>query len=227
MLIGELLREPNELVACSEYARAILERHETTTAGAANYAEDLLARLRTGDEDAFETLVRQYGGRMLAVARRFFDCEADARDVLQEAFLAAFKSIGDFKGNSSLATWLHRIVVNAALMNLRQKKRRPIEPINELLPQFDVQGSWADPDANYLPLPLEVLEQRETRAMVRRKIAQLPEVYRVVLVLRDMRRLDTAKVAATLSISDNAVKIRLHRARQALKTIIERDASRA
>jgi RNA polymerase sigma-70 factor (ECF subfamily) len=223
MLIGELLREPNELVACSEYAQAILERHATTTRHNASLPGDLLARLRRGDEDAFETLVRQHGGRMLAVARRFLTCEADALDVLQEAFIAAYKSIGDFKGDSSLATWLHRIVVNAALMNLRSKRRRAVEPIDDLLPRFDRQGSWADGSDGAAQLPLQSLEQKQTRAMVRRNIERLPEAYRLVLILRDIEELDTAEVATKLAISENAVKIRLHRGHQALKTLIARD----
>jgi RNA polymerase sigma-70 factor, ECF subfamily len=225
MLISELLREPNELVACSEYAQAILEHHETTLRRSATQSDELVTQLRVGDEDAFETLVREFGGRMFAVARRFFPCEADARDVLQEAFIAAFKSISDFRGDCSLATWLHRIVVNAALMNLRYKRRRPVEPINDLLPQFDAQGNWAGSDAAASALPHEALEQNETREMVRRNIARLPEAYRIVVILRDVEELDTAEVASRLEISENAVKIRLHRGRQALRTLIERDYS--
>jgi RNA polymerase sigma-70 factor (ECF subfamily) len=221
MLVRELIRKPNELVACSEYAQAILERHETGTASRATQADGLLARLQAGDEEAFEWLVRQFGGRMLAVARRFFACEADARDVLQEAFIAAFKSIGDFKGNSSLATWLHRIVVNAALMNLRQRKRRPVQSISELLPQFNECGDWFDSDSGAL-LPDAVLEEAETRAIVRRNIAELPEAYRAVLILRDIEDIDGSEVATLLGISENAVKVRLHRARQALRTLLAR-----
>jgi len=79
----------------------------------------LLARLRAGEEAAFEQLVRAQSGRMLAVARRLLGNEEDARDAVQEAFAAAFRSVAGFSGSSRLSTWLHRIVVNAALMKLR------------------------------------------------------------------------------------------------------------
>ncbi len=81
---------------------------------------ELVAGLRRGDEAAFELMVRSYGGRLLQVARRFLK-EEDARDALQEAFLSAFKAIDRFDGKARISTWLHRIVVNAALMRLRKK----------------------------------------------------------------------------------------------------------
>src|SRR5215510_12491477 len=85
----------------------------------------LLERLLAGDEQAYEELVRTYGGRMLAVARRFLPVEEDARDAVQDAFLSAFRSISSFEGHAQLSTWLHRIVVNAALMKLRTRRRKP------------------------------------------------------------------------------------------------------
>src|SRR6266478_1839571 len=81
----------------------------------------LLARLRSGDEAAGEMLVRDYGGRMLAVARRLLRREEEAQDVVQEAFLQAFRAIDRFRGESNLSTWLHRIVTNAAFMKLRAR----------------------------------------------------------------------------------------------------------
>src|SRR5688500_20390759 len=96
----------------------------------------LIAQLRAGDEAAFEQVVRQYGGRLLAVARRIVGTEEDARDVVQDAFLNAFKSFDRFEGNAKLSTWLHRIVVNAALMKLRTRKRKPEQSIESMLPSF-------------------------------------------------------------------------------------------
>jgi RNA polymerase sigma-70 factor (ECF subfamily) len=185
---------------------------------------ELLARLRAGEESAFETLVRAYGGRMLAVARRFFQDEADARDAVQDGFLAAFRAIKSFEGGSRLSTWLHRIVVNAALMKLRSRRRRPEEPIEELLPRFDEEGHFAGEVRGWEPAACEALvERRETRAMVRRCIDRLPESYRTVLLLRDIEERDTDETAALLGISRQAVKTRLHRARQALRALVERD----
>ena len=94
----------------------------------------LVAQLRAGDEAAFEQVVRSYGGRLLAVARRIVGSEEDARDAVQDAFLNAFRSLDRFEGNAKLSTWLHRIVVNAALMKLRTRKRKPEQSIETLLP---------------------------------------------------------------------------------------------
>ena len=105
---------------------------------------DLVARLRAGDDDAFETLVRRHGGRMLAVARRYLG-EEDARDAVQEAFLSAFKAIDRFDGRARLGTWLHRIVVNSALMRLRRPSMQREESLEPLLPRFLEDGHRADP----------------------------------------------------------------------------------
>src|SRR5688572_25308024 len=96
--------------------------------------EALLARLRTGDDQAYEQMVHAFGGRMLAVALRILRNEEDARDAVQTAYLSAFRSLKGFEGGCRLSTWLHRIVVNAALMKLRSRRRRPEESIEPLLP---------------------------------------------------------------------------------------------
>ncbi len=105
----------------------------------------LLAGLRNGDADAYESTVRAYGERMLAACRRLLGNEEDARDAVQEAFLAAFKAIGKFEGKSRLGTWLHRIAINAALMKLRSRQSRPYQSIESLLPRFIADGHHADP----------------------------------------------------------------------------------
>ena len=102
---------------------------------------------------------------MLAVARRMLRSEDDARDAVQEAFISAFKAIADFQGDARLSTWLHRIVVNAALMRLRRQRRKPEESIDELLPHFDERGSWSDGEQP-CRTPSELLERSETRAVV-------------------------------------------------------------
>lgn len=181
---------------------------------------DLLARLRAGDESAFEQVVRTYGGRLLAVSRRIMGSDEDARDVVQDAFLNAFKSLDRFEGNAKLSTWLHRIAVNSALMKLRTRKRKPEQSIDSLLPSFLDDGhheerfqSWEEPVD-------KAMERAETRELVRKHIDELPEGYRTVLVLRDIEGLDTEETAKMLGLSVNATKIRLHRARQALRTLL-------
>ena len=182
--------------------------------------KDLVARLRAGDRASFERLVRAYGGRMLAVARRLLRNEENARDCVQEAFLQTFRNIKNFEQRASLGSWLHRIVVNAALMKLRAGGRRPEESIEDLLPQFDADGLRIEPEAE-LAVSLERLESAKTREAVRRSIDQLPDGYRNLLLLRDIEGYDTEETAALLGLTPGAVKTRLHRARAALKSLLE------
>ena len=205
-------------------ARRPLAQSPRTFAGDPDDA--LVASLRDGDSIAFESMVREHGGRMLATARRMMPSEDDARDVVQEALLSAFRSIRSFEGTARLSTWLHRIVVNAALMKLRSRRRRREESIDDLLPRFAEDGHFAEPVAPWEAEADVQLEQHETRAAVRRAIARLPEPYRIVLVLRDIEELDTEETAAALGLRTNAVKTRLHRARQALRTLLERELHR-
>jgi len=183
----------------------------------------LVARLRAGDPQAFETLVREHGGRMLAAARRVVGVEDDARDVVQEALLSAFRSIGSFEGTARLSTWLHRIVVNAGLMKLRSRRRRREDSIDDLLPRFAEDGHFAEPVAQWEGEAETLLERQEARTIVRRAIDRLPENYRTVLILRDIEELDTDETSEALGIMPNAVKTRLYRARQALRTLLARD----
>lgn len=182
----------------------------------------LLARLRGHEAEAYEEMVRRYGGRMHATAQRLLRNEDDARDAVQDAFLSAFKGLSSFAGDSQLSTWLHRITVNAALMKLRKRGRTPEQPIDDLLPQFDEQGHWAIDEHPWEIPGEEAMARRETRAMVRACIDELPESYRTALMLRDIEDLDNDEVAAALGISANAAKIRVHRARQALRTLLAR-----
>ena len=181
---------------------------------------ELIERLRDGDDAAFEELVRAQSGRMLAVARRFLP-EEDARDAVQDAFLNVTKSIHSFRGNARLSTWLHRIVVNASLMRIRTRKRKPEESIEELLPRFLEDGHQAEPAAPWKESALELMERDEVRAKVRDAIQQLPEGYRAVLLLRDIEERDTEETAELLGISTGNVKVRLHRARQALRGLLD------
>jgi RNA polymerase sigma-70 factor (ECF subfamily) len=182
---------------------------------------ELLARLRAGEAAAYEELVRGQSGRMLAVARRFLANEEDARDAVQDAFLSAFRSVERFEGSSRLSTWLHRIVVNAALMKLRTRRRKPEKSIEELLPRFLEDGHMAGPAAPWRPSAETELERRELRALILTQIQALPEGYRNVLMLRDIEGFDTEEAAEAMGISPNAVKTRLHRARQALRGLLD------
>ena len=180
----------------------------------------LVSRLRTGDDAAYEQVVRSYSGRLLAVTRRILGSDEDARDAVQDAFLNAFKSLARFEGNAKLSTWLHRIAVNDALMKLRTRKRKPEQSIEGMLPSFLEDGHHQERFASWDEPVDKAMERAESRDLVRKKIDELPESYRTVLVLRDIEGLDTEEAAKMLGLSPNAAKIRLHRARQALRTLL-------
>jgi RNA polymerase sigma-70 factor, ECF subfamily len=181
---------------------------------------DLLARLRAGDEAAFAQLVRENTGRLLVAARRILRSDEEARDAVQDAFLQAFRGLGGFQGDARLSTWLQRIAMNACLMRLRSRRRRPEIAIDELLPRFLEDGHRADPGTGWTPSALSRLESEQTRAFVREQIDRLPEDYRNVLLLRDIQDLDTDETATILGITPGAAKVRLHRARQALRSLL-------
>jgi RNA polymerase sigma-70 factor (ECF subfamily) len=165
--------------------------------------------------------VRTYGNQLLLVARRLLRNEEDARDAVQDAFLTAFKQIGRFEQRSRLGTWLHRILVNAALMKRRKRQRHPERSIEDLLPHFTDGEHQIDPPAPWKDTSEAILHQKESRELVTRSIDQLPETYRTVLVLRDIEGLDTEETAELLGTSAGVVKTRLHRARQALRTLLD------
>jgi len=198
-------------------------RHATATA-----LDDqaLLGALKNGEEWAYETMVRLHGSRLLAVARRFTHNEQDAQDILQSAYLSAFRALRDFEGACQLSTWLHRIVVNVALMRIRSRRRKPEESIETLLPAFQEDGHHVEQFSDWSMPADQLIERKQTRAFVRQCIETLPENYRVVLMMRDIEELSTQDVAEQLGLTATAVKVRLHRARQALSTLLRREYAR-
>lgn len=182
---------------------------------------ELLARLRAGEETAYEELVRRQTGRLLAVARRVLRSEEDARDAVQDAFLQAFRKLEGFEGESSLSTWLHRIVVNACLMRLRTRRRKPEQSIDELLPSFHDDGHRVDPGPPWRPPGPDPVEEKELRERVRSGIDSLPEIYRTAILLRDIEGLESGEAARLLGIQTEAFKMRVHRGRQALRGLLE------
>lgn len=199
--------------------------------------QDLLAALQAGDDRAFERLVRMHVDPLHAVAMRLLQNPADADEVVQEAFLSAYRNLAGFRGDARLKTWLHRIVVNAALQRLRQRKRRfestspgrvvasgpEVADIDELLPRFHENGYPEHFHRPWVQTTEELATRAETREQVRHMIDKLPDNYRTVLILRDIEELDTSAVAELLEMQPGAVKVRLHRARQALRNLLEQE----
>lgn len=199
----------------SRHARTPLQPAPT----AADPQAELLERLRAGDEAAFEQLVREQTPILLRVAGRLLHSDDEARDAVQDAFIAAFRGLPRFRGESRLGTWIYRIAVNAALARLRARAGADEVSLDEWLPRFSDDGHAAEAAE---PWPADAgPERREVRERVRQAIDRLPETHRTVLVLRDIEELSTDEAAEALGITPGAVKVRLHRARQALRTLLD------
>jgi len=183
--------------------------------------DELVTRLRAGEPAAYEALVREHGARLLNTARRYLPEEADAEDAVQDTFVAVLRSVDGFGGNAKLSTWLHRIVVNCCLMKMRSRRRRPEESIVDLRSASGEEWEWSEPASDWSTPVESGVHGEELNQALRSCIGSLPERYQTILQHRVVEELDTDEVAARLGITANAVKIRLHRARQALHTLLE------
>ncbi len=195
------------------------QQHKPVSAPSPIDEAAFLARLKAGDDAAFNELVKTHSPRMLAVARRI--CPAEAEDVLQEAFLSVFQSIDRFDGRSQISTWLHRITVNAALMRRRRNARRPVLSIDALQPRL--KNGFFDHTPPQIPAavtPEGGLDIQQKEALWA-AIDRLPNEYREVLVLRDIEGLESSAVAASVGITDALTRQRLHRARLALVKLLD------
>lgn len=183
--------------------------------------EELLAQLRAGDDHAFTELVRQTSPRLLAVARRILKDDHEAQDAVQESYLAVIRELEGFEGRSRLSSWLYRITVNNALMRLRKRKRLGERSAGELEPDFLPSGHWSVAAQPWTRSPEEATADGELRDLVFDKMSELPDDYRAILLLRDVMRLDTAEASEQLGITAGAAKVRLHRARKALRELLD------
>lgn len=175
-------------------------------------AEDetvLLAAARRGDSAAFETIMRRHNRQMFRTARAILQNEADAEEVVQEAYLKAFLHLGSFAGASRLSTWLVKIAVNEALGRLR--RRMPGRAAEELAEESMQERPSAESS------PEAAAAQGEIRRLLEAAIDALPQAQRTVFVLRAVEEFSTEDTAACLGIPQETVKTRLHRARQALR----------
>ncbi len=175
----------------------------------------LWQRWRGGEPSAFDQIVRRHTGRLLAVATRLTRDPVEADEVVQDAFIAAFRGAAGFDGRAQVSTWLHRITVNAALARLRGRTRRREVAMEQAFP--------ATGDEPHGDLPDRAAADASARSDVARTvwaaIDALDEEQRTIMVLRDVEELSSKEVAAMLGISDASVRQRLHRARQ---TVAER-----
>lgn len=205
-------------------------RNPTLTAGSEQQYEDesaLLECLRRGVDRCYEIFVTRFGSIVLSTAKRYLRSDAEAADCFQDTFLAAFDSLDNFAERSSLGGWLRGIAIKKSLMRIRANQRRKEDSIDHLLPKFDDAGSRIEsPLAPRQRDVVDMLDEAQLQALVREKIDGLPDEYRTTLLLRDIDGHSTQETADILGIRANAVKTRLHRARAALRTLLEPDLDR-
>ena len=199
----------------------MLERRRGRFDSEAKASDGAPAALLRREPAACALFVRENAPRMLAVARRIIGDRGHAEDIVQDAFANFFSKLDTFDGRAKLTTWMHRIVVNQALMALRKSRRSRETPIDPLLPVFDENGCRIEASWPEVESPEKLLQQSDTKVVVANAIDLLPESYRIVLVLRDLEELSTREVADLLGLTEANVKVRLHRARSALKRLLE------
>ena len=202
---------------------------------AASDEADLVARLRAGDERAFEALVDRHYGMMLAVARGYVRTRSVAEEVVQEAWLGVLNGIDRFEGRSSLKTWIMRIVANIAMSRGEREARslpfsafaseqdEPVVDPERFRDETDgFPGHWRAYPGNWASLPDEALLGRETLDVVMRAIEELPMPQRVVITMRDVAGCSAEEVCGTLDVSDGNQRVLLHRARSQVRNALER-----
>jgi len=187
----------------------------------------LVERARGKDEAAFEELVSRYEDKLYRLAMRFVRNETDAQEILQDAFLSAWRNLPTFEGRAQFGSWMYRVTVNAALMLLRSRNRHPevavddVEPtaLNEAVIE---SGQMVRSNTDWSQQADEQIQSEELRRHIQTSVDALPEGLRTVFLLRDVEELSTEDTAELLGLSVPAVKTRLHRARLALREAIGR-----
>jgi RNA polymerase sigma-70 factor (ECF subfamily) len=180
-------------------------------AGASLTDEEVAARVQAGEPALFELLMRRYNQRLYRVARAILRDDAEAEDVMQQAYVNAYAHLQQFSGRSKLATWLTRMAVHEALARLRRRARAGIGHSTE--PELSADLALASPH----PDPERQAFAGELRTLLEEEIDALPDAYRMVFVLREVEGLTTLETAEGLDLGEEAVKTRLHRARAMLR----------
>ena len=183
--------------------------------------EGLITRLCNGEESSYIYLMRKYGRRLYAIAKRYTNSNEDAKDCVQQTYIQIFRNINNFQKRSSLWTWMRRILINISIKTVQSKHRGQEISISDLLPDFDSNNGRIETNWQFKESVDVIISRKESAEIVRNAIYSLPQDYRLVLQLRDIEGYSTEEVADILKISISASKTRLHRARSALKNLLE------
>ena len=194
-----------------------LKLRSTAAAGDGPSDQELIAKVRGGEGAAFEKLMRRYNQRIFRAARSILRDEAEAEDVVQETFVRAFHHLDDFEEGSSVGTWLTRIAVNEALSRLRRSQRFDV-----LESEMNQQEGGSQLVESKQPGPEDQASSRELQSLLRAAIDSLSQELRTVFVLREIEGLSTLETSEALQLSPEAVRVRFHRARHALRRAVEK-----
>lgn len=173
--------------------------------------EEVVTRVLEGETAAFEILMRRYNQRLYRAARAILRDDAEAEDVMQDAYVKAYQHLGQFAGRAKFSTWLTRIAVHEALARVERRRR------------YDTLDSVSGPDgddmkiASHVPSPEQQAVNAQNGVLLEAAILALPDSYRTVLMMRDIEELSTAETADALDLTEENVKVRLHRARALLR----------
>jgi RNA polymerase sigma-70 factor (ECF subfamily) len=173
--------------------------------------EEVVRRVRAGQIDLFEVLMRRYNQRVYRIARAVLRSDTEAEDVTQETWVRAYAHLGQFAGRAAFPTWLGRIALHESWARARRGRRQ-----ESLEPASDAEGREMKRESPAAD-PEKAAFQREVRSLVESAVEGLPEIYRTVFMLRHVEELSTAEAAELLDLSEETVKTRLHRARTALR----------
>jgi RNA polymerase sigma-70 factor, ECF subfamily len=188
--------------------------------------QELVRLITAGDHRAFECLMRRYNRVLFRTARSIVKEDAEAEDVLQEAYLLAYNAFARFRGESSLSTWLTRIVVNEAIARLRKTRRRAevIQLADEpLLEEDAMENSMSAMSETPMEQPEQAALRAEARRLIEKKIDALPDAFRTVFVLRAVEEMSVEETAACLGIPEATVRTRFFRAKGLLREALARE----
>ena len=173
--------------------------------------EEVVARVLGGDTGSFELLMRRHNQKLYRVARAILREDGEAEDVMQDTYVRAYEHLDQFAGRAKFSTWLTRIAVHEALARLRRRNRT-----DALETMIETTGETMT-FASHAPSPEQEAVEAQNRSLLEAAILELPDGYRTVLMLRDIEELDTAETAEILGLTEENVKVRLHRARTLLR----------
>ena len=174
--------------------------------------EEVVARVLAGETGMFEVVMRRHNQRLYSVARAILRNDGEAEDVMQDAYVRAYEHLNQFAGRAKFSTWLTRIAVHEALARQRRGNR-----YQELEPMSEREGDPMDRFASLTPNPEQQASNSEIRRLLEEAVDSLPDNYRTVFMLRDIEEMSTTDAADVLEITEENVKVRLHRARALLR----------